>query len=424
MSTMSLTPVSRSPPASPTSVGRSTTSYPPREDPLEPGLELAPRDAREEPHPAEVHAEAGDARAEPALKRPQHRAVAAQHDRRCRGRRSPTISTPQRAATARRRSRRVADDLGAAVGQDGRARDRHAVTTRRAHVRSGLRHRRSWSSCTGCACDARYTRYSRFPAGPGTQESHTPRTAQPLEVANPEKSCNTLRRTSASRTTPRRTSPRPASNCGFTSTSARHGSAAHASTAGSTRRSEMNETSAVTNPGPERQRSAVQRARVRPVDHRDPGVGAEAFVELVSAHVERDDRRSPVLEEAVREPACRRPDVEALLTGDGDAERGQRRLELLPAARHVSRRRDQLDGRVVGCRRAGLRHRRAVHADTAGHDERLRPAPGVDQPALDEEHVKPSLRRHPRPGRSERARARPGAGRGARRAAARRRFRP
>ena len=95
-------------------------------------------------------------------------------------RRSSTTSTPQRAATARSRSRRVADDLGAAVGQEGRARHRHAVTTRRAHVRSGSATSAVWSSCAGCACDARYTTYSRFPAGPGTQESHTPRTAQPL----------------------------------------------------------------------------------------------------------------------------------------------------------------------------------------------------------------------------------------------------
>ena len=169
---------------------------------------------------------------------------------------SSTISTPQRAATARSRVERIADDLGA-----GRGSGRPRAPPPRRHDAASARSIWSatsavWSSDRGCAGDARYTMYSRFPAGPGTQESHTPRTAQPLPVANSVKSCNTLRRTLrvADDAPADVGAARPRTAASRARAPARIG-AAQASTAGSTRRSEMNDTSAVTRVGPERQRS-------------------------------------------------------------------------------------------------------------------------------------------------------------------------
>ena len=231
--------------------------------------------------------------------------------------------------------------------------------------------------------------YSRFPAGPGTQESHTPRTAQPLPVANSVNSCNTLRRTPGSRTTPRRTSARPASNCGFTSTRARQAGSAQARAAGSTRRQRDERHVGGDEGGPKRQRRAVERPRVRPVDGGHTRVGAKALVELVSPDVERDHGGRAVLEEAVGEPARRGSDVEASLAGDVRPEPGERRLELLPAARHEPRRRDQLDRRVTRRRGARLGRRSAVDVHAARHDERLGAASRLDEAARHEQRVKP-----------------------------------
>ena len=102
------------------------------------------------------------------------------------------------------------------------------------------------------------SRYSRFPAGPRTQESHIPRTVTPRPVTKPHMSRKTCRCTSGSRTTPLRTWPRPASNCGFTSTMARDGVASTPKTAGNTSRSEMNDTSAQANVGRNGRSSAVR----------------------------------------------------------------------------------------------------------------------------------------------------------------------
>ena len=202
---------------------------------------------------------------------------------------SSTTSTPQRAATARSRSRRVADDLGPAVGQEGRARDRHAVTARRAHVRSGLRHRRSGPPARGARA-TRGTQGTRdFRPGPG----HKNRTRR----GRPSRSRSQTRRNPATPSgaprgrgrRPGEHRARPASNWGFTSDE-RPPRIGGARQHGREHEPERDERDVGRDEArAERQRPAVQRARVRPVDHRDPGIGAEALVELVSADVERDD---------------------------------------------------------------------------------------------------------------------------------------
>ena len=58
----------------------------------------------------------------------------------------------------------------------------------------------------------------------------------------------------------------------------------------------------------------------------------EALVELAAADVERADPGGAGLEEAVREPAGRGADIEAVLARDVDRERGERMGELLASA--------------------------------------------------------------------------------------------
>ena len=74
---------------------------------------------------------------------------------------------------------------------------------------------------------------------------------------------------------------------------------------------------------------------VRPLEHDHPRVLADARVELAVADVERDQTGGAALEKDVREAACRRPHVEAVATGDIDAERLERVRELDAPSRDV-----------------------------------------------------------------------------------------
>ena len=79
-------------------------------------------------------------------------------------------------------------------------------------------------------------------------------------------------------------------------------------------------------------------ADVRALDVRDPVVGAQPLVQLAVADVDGDDVTGAALQEAVGETAGRCPGVERQLSGDVDAERGQRVVELLTAAADEPRR--------------------------------------------------------------------------------------
>ena len=147
--------------------------------------------------------------------------------------------------------------------------------------------------------------YSRFPAGPGTQESHTPRTAQPLPVAN---SVKFLQHPPAHA----RIADDAATDVGAPGLELRlheHEGAPgglRAGQSGGEHQAERDERHVGGDEGgPKRQRRAVERPRVRPVDGSHPRVGAKALVELVSPDVERDHGGRAVLEEAVGEPARR-----------------------------------------------------------------------------------------------------------------------
>ena len=96
-------------------------------------------------------------------------------------------------------------------------------------------------------------------------------------------------------------------------------------------------------------------------------------------------------------PPVEAPDVERDAAGGVDLERVERGRELVAAAADVRRRfrdgqrrvrRDQVAGLAVEPRRVAV-----PHPDLAGQDQRLRPAPRLDQAPLHEQLVEPNPRR-------------------------------
>ena len=147
----------------------------------------------------------------------------------------------------------------------------------------------------------------------------------------------------------------------------------------------MKETSQTASCG--RERELGERARVRPLQHRDARIGAETRVQLPVADVERDHARRTALEEDVGEAARRGADVDALEAGGIDAEPVQPVRELLAAARDIRRRALDRELGVVLHLVAGL----VVAVDEAGEHERLRLRARLRKPALDEEDVETLL---------------------------------
>ncbi len=98
-------------------------------------------------------------------------------------------------------------------------------------------------------------------------------------------------------------------------------------------------------------------------------------------------RAAPHLQEAVREAARRRPDVETVLPRHRHVEPFEGVRELVPAARDEARGRLELELGALLDLRAGL-----VEApDATGEDERLRLRSRLGEPTLDEQHVQPLL---------------------------------
>ena len=249
-STTSLTPVTRSPAVVAVIVGRSITSNSPANTRSSPSSRSSASMLVRKPTRPKFTPRRGDARAQVALERAQHRPVAAQHDRQV-GAASPSspTSTPQRGharaagrarrrspracrAPSRRRARRAARS-GAADGICDRSFDIGFMLLRRRVPGRGEID--DVLPVPGWARDTRI-------AHPEDGRAH--RGDEHAEIAQHPPAH--LRVADDAAAAPR---PFPASNCGFTSTSARHTGSAHASTGGSTSRSEMNETSAVTSSG-------------------------------------------------------------------------------------------------------------------------------------------------------------------------------
>ena len=139
-----------------------------------------------------------------------------------------------------------------------------------------------------------------------------------------------------------------------------------------------------------------ERAGVRALHRDDARVAPERLGELATSDVESVDARRAALQQHVREAAGRGPDVEADDTGRVDPERIERGGELVAAAADVrlrdvdldvGRRVDQVAGLAVVPGGVAL-----PHPDLAGQHERLRAAPRLDQPALDEQLIEPDPR--------------------------------
>ena len=273
-----------------------------------------------------------------------------------------------------------ADLRGLAVGDERRP-PHAAPLSRRLRRSSAGRHRgpRALRSRSG----GRRTPGS--PSVPGEPESTTPATRAPHALAASQNSRRTRRCTSGSRTTPFGASARPASNCGLTRTSASQPGAASAMAGGSTRVAEMNETSQVIDS--RREGQLVQMTRVDPLEHVRAVVVAESRMELPVADVQRDHARRAPLEQAVRESARRRAEVEAASPGRVDAERVERVCELLAAARDEPRR--ALDGEHHVL--PDLLPRLVEPRNEPREDEGLSLSAALGEPALDEHDVEALL---------------------------------
>ena len=97
-------------------------------------------------------------------------------------------------------------------------------------------------------------------------------------------------------------------------------------------------------------------ADVRPLEHHDPRVGADARVQLAVADVEGDDLAGARGQQAVGEPAGRRADVERPAAGDVDAEvrRARRRASRRRARRSAAADRSTTTASPAATSRAGL----------------------------------------------------------------------
>src|SRR4051794_14956742 len=140
-----------------------------------------------------------------------------------------------------------------------------------------------------------------------------------------------------------------------------------------------------------RERQLAKAPHVHALQHGHALVFAQARVELAVPDVERDHARGAALQQDVREPTRRGPDVEAVPPRRIDRERVQSVGELLAPAGDIRRRRRHRQlGRLVDLF-AGL----LVPRHEAREHERLRLRPALGEPALDEQDVEPLLRHQP-----------------------------
>ena len=201
----------------------------------------------------------------------------------------------------------------------------------------------------------------------------------------------TWRCTSVSRTTPFRTWSRPASNCGLTSTTARHGAASTPNTAGSTSRSEMNDTSAVANVGRNGRSSAVSERALRRSITVTRGSATSRSCSWFRPTSTAATRAAPW---ASRQSV--KPPVEAP-TSRHDSPRTSipNRVRPVSSLSPPRRRTAALDQLERGCSRgrsSGLGDNHAVQRHPAGHDQTTGAAASVHQTPLHEGFIETGAR--------------------------------
>jgi hypothetical protein len=119
----------------------------------------------------------------------------------------------------------------------------------------------------------------------------------------------------------------------------------------------------------------IDLADIGSFEHAHPLILTQRPGELSAADVQRNDMRGAALQEAVRESAGGRPNVQAASTADVDRERIERRVELLATSRDEARSRtDELDRLGVVHHALGLRCDAARHQDVPGEHRLARSA--------------------------------------------------
>ena len=138
-------------------------------------------------------------------------------------------------------------------------------------------------------------------------------------------------------------------------------------------------------------------ADVRPLHYNDARVRADLPRQLPIAHIDGKYLTRPLLEQTIGKSARRRAGVAAHIARRVNAEVAQRLFELQSAAAHI---RAHVPAHLdLGFKRdihASLVGLLAVHIDLARHDDGLRPAAGLREPALHQQHVQPLLMLHAR----------------------------
>ncbi len=120
---------------------------------------------------------------------------------------------------------------------------------------------------------------------------------------------------------------RPASNCGLTRAISQAPAAATLSAAGSARVRLMKLTSATMAPTGSLTWLRIEAPRVGPLEHHDPGVGAELGVELVAPDIDGIDLGRAAGEQNLGEAPGRGADIERHPPLNLEAEGVERRLE-------------------------------------------------------------------------------------------------
>ena len=132
-------------------------------------------------------------------------------------------------------------------------------------------------------------------------------------------------------------------------------------------------------------------AGVRALERRHTVVAAQRFGELTATHVESVDVARAALQQHVGEAAGRRTDVERRHPGRVDPELVERSRELVAAAAHVWLGALDVYGGfgIDGVAGLEVASRSVAIADTdlAGEDQGLALAPGLGEPAVDEQLI-------------------------------------
>ncbi len=308
--------------------------------------------------------------------------------------------TPQRVkvgGTPARRGRRWASGRGPASRARRRARSR---LPRRAKCRARRRARRWLRRCHRAMAergDRDRLSHARRRAGtrgcrrrPRSAKGSRRRVRQPISTSSHTARSAAVRSPScASRTMPPLpTASRPASNCGLTRNTPQAPGAASCNAGGSTRRSEMNETSATITCGASPTSAAVRsRAfslRATPHADRRPASGRAAR----ARHRRANTCRAPRSSSTCVKPAGRGADVQRDLAVRRKSETIQPGDQLQRRARDVGNRR--IVDADLGCivdRLRRLRRYLAGDGDVPAQDRIARPGPRRRQSALDQRHV-------------------------------------